>query len=153
MMQNTRVCTIFPPCSSHRHRDRPPSVPWWTEPIKYITPTQSVFWIMYHLFRFGLCCDTWSQWGHSVSCMTIHFPNLQITRLDITPHIKWAVSLVIEYGHLNLNIWSVSEKEMLFIWFKHILFHTTLTMDWASRTIQFHFMTCLSHTDKKRAMI
>ena len=32
--------------------------------------------------------------------MTILFLNLQITRYDIRPHIKWAVSLVIAYGYL-----------------------------------------------------
>ena len=37
-----------------------------------------------------------------MSCMTILFLNLQITRSDIRPHIKWAVSLVIAYGHFNL---------------------------------------------------
>ena len=51
---------------------------------------------------FVLLKDTWSQQGHSVSCMTILFLNLQITRSDIRPHIKWAVSLVIAYGHFNL---------------------------------------------------
>ena len=30
------------------------------------------------------------------------FLNLQITRSDIRLHIKWAVSLVIAYGHFNL---------------------------------------------------
>ena len=30
------------------------------------------------------------------------FLNLQITRSDIRPHTKWAVSLVIAYGHFNL---------------------------------------------------
>ena len=30
------------------------------------------------------------------------FLNMQITRSDIRPHKKWAVSLVIAYGHLNL---------------------------------------------------
>ena len=30
--------------------------------------------------------DTLSQKGHSVSCMTILFENLQITRSDIWPH-------------------------------------------------------------------
>ena len=36
-------------------------------------------------------------------CMTIlFFLNLEITRSDIRPHIKWAVSLVITYGHFNL---------------------------------------------------
>ena len=34
--------------------------------------------------------------------MTIIFLNLQITRLDIKQHIKWADSLVIEYGQFNL---------------------------------------------------
>ena len=35
-------------------------------------------------------------------CMTILVPNLQITRSDIRPHIKWVVCLVIAYGHFNL---------------------------------------------------
>ena len=48
-----------------------------------------------------LFSDTWSQCGHSVSCMTILFLNLPITRSDIRPHIKWAVSLMIAYGHFN----------------------------------------------------
>ena len=34
--------------------------------------------------------------------MAILFLNLQITRLDIRPHIKWAVILVIAYGHFNI---------------------------------------------------
>ena len=37
-----------------------------------------------------------------MSCMTILFLNLQITRSDIRPHTKLAVSLVIAYGHFNL---------------------------------------------------
>ena len=40
--------------------------------------------------------------GHSVSCMTILFLNLQITRSAIRPHIKQADSLVIANGHFNL---------------------------------------------------
>ena len=44
--------------------------------------------------------DTWSQFGHSVSCMTMLFLNLQIARSDIRPHIKWVV-IVIAYGHFN----------------------------------------------------
>ena len=47
--------------------------------------------------------DTWSRWGHSVSCMTTLSWNLQITRSDIRPHIKWAVSRVIAYGHFNFS--------------------------------------------------
>ena len=34
--------------------------------------------------------------------MTILFLNLQITRSDVRPHIKWAVSLLNAYGHSNL---------------------------------------------------
>ena len=34
--------------------------------------------------------------------MTILFLNLQIIRSDIRPDIKWAVSLLIAYGHFNL---------------------------------------------------
>ena len=37
--------------------------------------------------------DTWSQEGHSVSCMIILFLNLQITRSDIKSHIKSALRL------------------------------------------------------------
>ena len=33
--------------------------------------------------------------------MTILFLKLQITRSDIRPHIKWAVSLVFAYGQFN----------------------------------------------------
>ena len=34
--------------------------------------------------------------------MTVFFLNLQITRSNIRPYIKWVVSLVIAYGHINL---------------------------------------------------
>ena len=55
------------------------------------------------VFGFGLLIsDTWSQLGHSVSCMTILFLNLKIIRPDIRPHIKWAVSLVIAYVPVTL---------------------------------------------------
>ena len=37
-----------------------------------------------------------------MSCMTILFLNLQITKSDMRPHIKLAVSLVIAYGDFNL---------------------------------------------------
>ena len=36
-----------------------------------------------------------------MSCMTISFLKLEITRSDIRPHIKWVASLVIAYGHFN----------------------------------------------------
>ena len=34
--------------------------------------------------------------------MAILFLNLQITRSDVKPHMKWVVSLVIAFGHFNL---------------------------------------------------
>ena len=37
-----------------------------------------------------ICCRVWPT-----------FSELQITRSDIRPHIKWAVSLVIAYGQFN----------------------------------------------------
>ena len=33
--------------------------------------------------------------------MTILFLNLQITRSNVRPHTKWAVSLMIVYGHFT----------------------------------------------------
>ena len=61
-------------------------------------PQSNVVW-----FGFVLCClMTPGLSKDSVSCMAILFLKLQITRTDITPHIKWAVSLVIAYGHFNL---------------------------------------------------
>ena len=54
------------------------------------------------LVWFVLFNDTWSQHGHSVSCMTIALLNLQIIRSDIRPHIKWVVSLVIADDHFNI---------------------------------------------------
>ena len=54
------------------------------------------------VWRFVLFNDTSSQLGHSVSCKTILLLNLQITRSDVTPDIKWAVSLVNAYGCFNL---------------------------------------------------
>ena len=32
------------------------------------------------------------------------FLNLKIARSDISPHIKWAVSLVFAYGHFNVPL-------------------------------------------------
>ena len=37
-----------------------------------------------------------------MSCSTILFLNLQITRSDIRQYIKWAISLVFVYGHFKL---------------------------------------------------
>ena len=53
-----------------------------------------------------------------MSCMTIRFQNLQITRLDVRPHIKLAVSLVIAHGHFNLPqgfVWICMSKHTHFI--------------------------------------
>ena len=37
-----------------------------------------------------------------MSCMPILYLKLHITRSDIRAHIKWAVRLVVAYGHFNL---------------------------------------------------
>ena len=47
-----------------------------------------------------LFIDIWFYHGHSVSCLTISCQNLQITRSNIRPHKKWAISLVLAGGHL-----------------------------------------------------
>ena len=50
--------------------------------------------------------------------MTKLFLNLQISRSDIRPHIKWVVSLVIAYGHFNLSqgfVWIYMVQLTLFI--------------------------------------
>ena len=65
---------------------------------------------------FALFNDTWSQKGHSASCMTLFFLNLQITRSAIRVRIKWAVSLVID--HLNLPrgfVWACMSYHTHFI--------------------------------------
>ena len=67
----------------------------------HVTPNVACgIWFCFVLFM--LFHDTWSQLGHSVSCMTILFLTLQITRSDIRPHMKWVVGLVIAYGPFNL---------------------------------------------------
>ena len=52
---------------------------------------------------FGLCCLMTPGLSKDirchVHCMAMIFQNLQITRPDIRPNIKWAVSLLITYGH------------------------------------------------------
>ena len=46
------------------------------------------------LIGFVLFNEIWLQ------CLYDHtFLKVQITRSDVKPHIKWAVSLVIAYGH------------------------------------------------------
>ena len=70
-------------------------------------------WAWFVLFN-----DTWSQWGHSVSCMTILFLDFQITRSNIRPHIKLAFSLVIASGQFNLPqgfVWVCMGKQTHFI--------------------------------------
>ena len=58
--------------------------------------------LVHVMFMFMFLMTSGLSKGHSVSCVDHTFPNLQITRSDIRPHIKWAVSLVIAYGHFNL---------------------------------------------------
>ena len=45
-----------------------------------------------------------------MSCMTIHFTYLQISRLDIRPHIKWAVRLVILHMVTSIFLRGLSGK-------------------------------------------
>ena len=54
----------------------------------------------------GLCCLMTPGLSKDIQCHVwpYFFPNLHITRSDIRPHIKWAVSLVIAYGHGHINI-------------------------------------------------
>ena len=71
--------------------------------------------------------DTWSQKGHSVSCMTILFyKQVQISRSDIKPHIKWAVSLVILHmvtsiflralcGYIWVNMLALSPRGAVYL--------------------------------------
>ena len=56
-----------------------------------------------------------------MSCMTILFLNLQITRSDIRPHIKWGVNLVIAYGQFN--------RLCAYVWVNIL----TLSPPWGSR--------------------
>ena len=53
---------------------------------------------------FGLCCLIIPGLSKDIRChvQPYFFLNLQVTESDIRPHIKWAVSLVITYGHFNL---------------------------------------------------
>ena len=51
----------------------------------------------------GLCCLMTPGLSKTFGVMYGHtFLNLQLTRPDIRSHIKWAVSLVIAYGRINL---------------------------------------------------
>ena len=62
----------------------------------------------HYFLPLGLFNDTCSQQGHSMSCMTTLFLNLQITSSDVRPHIKWVVGLVITYGCFNVpqvSVW------------------------------------------------
>ena len=71
--------------------------------------TREHIWVslLYCFTEFKVCGfvlfnATWSLEGHSVSCMTILSLNFQIARSDIRSNVKWAVGLVIAYGHFNL---------------------------------------------------
>ena len=44
----------------------------------------------------------WSQYGNTVSCVTVLFLCLQSIRADIRPQVKRAANLVIKDGHLNV---------------------------------------------------
>ena len=78
-------------------------------------------WAVSLVIAIVLFHDTWSQKGHSMSCMTILFLNLQITRSVIRPHIKWEVSLVIAL--VTLIFLSLF---YLFIYFLTFIYFTSL---------------------------
>ena len=42
--------------------------------------------------RFVLFNDTWSQFRHLLSCVTISLLWLQLTRIDIIPHVTWLLA-------------------------------------------------------------
>ena len=51
----------------------------------------------------GLCCLVTPSLSKDIRCHVYHtFLKLQITRSDIRPHMKWAVSLVIACDRFNL---------------------------------------------------
>ena len=61
--------------------------------------SESLCWV-----GFGLCCLMTPGLSKGIWCHVLSslFLNLQVTRSDVRPHIKWAVNLVIAYGHFNL---------------------------------------------------
>ena len=79
---------------------------WWVSRREFYIHIQALYFVtlIFTIIRvaFVLFNDTWFQQGHSVLCVTILFLNLQITTSDVRPHIKWAVSLMIAYGNINL---------------------------------------------------
>ena len=78
-----------------------PSRAIYVQPLLKMYTKQLLEWVW---VWFVLFYDTSSQKGYSVPSTTILFLNLQITRSDIRPDIKWAVSLVIAYGLFNLSL-------------------------------------------------
>ena len=70
-----------------------------------VTVSDSLFSVLFN--------DTWSLQGHMLLCITIlyfMFANHQIRHIE--PQAKWAVSLVIANGHLNLP-WTEQELTSL----------------------------------------
>ena len=60
------------------------------------------FYRGHKISSFVFFIDTWSQWGHWCHVWPYYFQCLQITKSDIRPQVKWAVTLVIADGHFNL---------------------------------------------------
>ena len=84
----------------------------------------SLYSFMFHCLenKFGLvwCCLMTPGLSITFGVMFDHtfFLKSQITRSDIRPHIKWAVSLVIAYGHFNLPqgfVWACMGSHTYFI--------------------------------------
>ena len=89
-----------------------------------------MYWALYNIFNFTLFYlwalkTLYHLWQTALfrtfSVMYDHtFPNLQITRSDIMPCLKWAVSLVIAYGHLK----SSSEVCACIYLLTYLLYHS-----------------------------
>ena len=115
-----------------------------TKAIQYNANNKGFWSCLFGLVWFVLFNDTWPQWGHSVSCMTILFQNLQITRSDIRSHTKWlsawwlhmvtSVFLRGLCGYIWVNILTVSPLRVIMLvsqaiwiyWTKYSVIYTVL---------------------------
>ena len=89
--------------SSYNSRTSNSSLAWSVHELREQT-TQLIIVLHLNLFGLGLCSLMTPRLSKDIQCHVwpYIFLNLQITRSDIRPHIKSAVSLVIVCGHFNL---------------------------------------------------
>ena len=93
VLQQTAICTIW------RFTIR------WMSWHKAVNKWPLWLYCIRRMFSLSIVLfnDTWSQWGHSVSCMTTLFSMIATSSdqtSDHTCHQNWAVSLVIADGSL-----------------------------------------------------